>query len=144
MSAMAKRFQHLFQKLKPLTWLIITCYALNLLTGFGGDIFLYIFPYGPMLKLCLLMATIWNFQLAQKTTFVEVLSEWWSHDHSCNVCIELVYWFRGEILKLFPIGTYVKTMPTDGSHLEFLSVICKSSSYSFWDIRVKKDQCLKL
>ena len=28
--------------------------------------------------------------------------------------------FRGEIFQLFPIRSYVKTMPADGGHLEFL------------------------
>jgi hypothetical protein len=37
---------------------------------------------------------------------------------SCHVCFKLAYWFqRRRFLNIFPIGSYVKTMSTDGGHL---------------------------
>jgi hypothetical protein len=37
-------------------------------------------------------------------------------DHPCQVCFRLADWFRRKILlNNFPIGSYVKTMPADGS-----------------------------
>jgi hypothetical protein len=39
-------------------------------------------------------------------------------DHPCHVCFKLAYWFqRRRFLNIFPIGSYVKTMSTDGGHL---------------------------
>jgi hypothetical protein len=36
-------------------------------------------------------------------------------DHPCHVCFKLAYWFqRRRFLNIFPIGSYVKTMSTDG------------------------------
>jgi hypothetical protein len=43
----------------------------------------------------------------------------WFKDHSCHVCFKLAYWFQREKnLKIFPIGSYVKTMSADGGHFE--------------------------
>jgi hypothetical protein len=39
-------------------------------------------------------------------------------DHPCHVCFKLADWFhRRRLLKNFPIGSYVKTMSADGSHV---------------------------
>ena len=46
--------------------IIHAMFALNWFTGFRGEIFFYIFPQGPMLKLWLLMAANLNFRLATK------------------------------------------------------------------------------
>ena len=53
--------------------------------------FFNIFPQGPMLKLCLLMAAMLNFQLAQKKPN---FCRGPSNDNSCTVCLELVYRFH--------------------------------------------------
>jgi hypothetical protein len=43
-------------------------------------------------------------------------------DHSCHVCFKLADWFqRRRFLSIFPIGSYVKTMSADGSHLGWRS-----------------------
>jgi hypothetical protein len=43
---------------------------------------------------------------------------WPLKDHPCHVCFKLAYWFqRRRFLNIFPIGSYVKTMSTDGGHL---------------------------
>jgi hypothetical protein len=43
---------------------------------------------------------------------------WPLNDHPCHVCSKLAYWFqRRWFLNIFPIGSYVKTMSTDGGHL---------------------------
>jgi hypothetical protein len=48
-----------------------------------------------------------------------------THDkssHSCHVCFKLAYWFQREKkLNIFPIGSYVKTMFADSSHLGWRS-----------------------
>ena len=39
-------------------------------------------------------------------------------DHSCHVCFKLADRFQKKrLLNIFPIGSYVKTMSTDGGHL---------------------------
>ena len=39
-------------------------------------------------------------------------------DHPCHVCFKLADWFqKRRLLNNFPIGSYVKTMSTDGGHL---------------------------
>jgi hypothetical protein len=39
-------------------------------------------------------------------------------DHPCHACFKLAYWFqRRKFVNIFPIGSYVKTMSTDGGHL---------------------------
>ena len=53
-------------------------------------------------------------------------------DHPCHVCFKLAYWFqRKKNLKIFPIGSYVKTMSTDGGHLRW--------SFASLDIILKVD-----
>jgi hypothetical protein len=38
-------------------------------------------------------------------------------DHPCHACFKLADWFqRRRLLNNFPIGSYVKTMSTDGGH----------------------------
>ena len=38
-------------------------------------------------------------------------------DHPCHVCFKLADWLqRRRLLNNFPIGSYVKTMSTDGGH----------------------------
>ena len=38
-------------------------------------------------------------------------------DHPCHVCFKLADWFqRRRLLNNFPIGSYVKTLSTDGGH----------------------------
>jgi hypothetical protein len=38
--------------------------------------------------------------------------------HPCHVSFKLAYWFqRRRFLSICPIGSYVKTMSTDGGHL---------------------------
>ena len=38
--------------------------------------------------------------------------------HLSHVCFKLAYWFqRRRFLNIFPIGSYVKNMSTDGGHL---------------------------
>jgi hypothetical protein len=45
-------------------------------------------------------------------------------DHPCHVCFKLAYWFqRRRFLNIFPIGSYVKTMSTDGGHLGYRTVL---------------------
>jgi hypothetical protein len=40
-------------------------------------------------------------------------------DHPCHVCFNLADWFqRRRLLNNFSIGSYVKTMSTDGGHFE--------------------------
>jgi hypothetical protein len=47
---------------------------------------------------------------------------WPLKDHPCHVCFKLTYWFqRRRFLNIFPIGSYVKTMSTDGGHLGWTS-----------------------
>ena len=47
---------------------------------------------------------------------------WPLKDHPCHVCFKLSYWFqRRRFLNIFPIGSYVKTMPADGGHLGWRS-----------------------
>ena len=51
-------------------------------------------------------------------------------DHPCHACFKLAYRFqRRRFLRTFPIGSYVKTMSTDGGHLgwrsESLDIILK-------------------
>jgi hypothetical protein len=44
------------------------------------------------------------------------------NDHPCHVWFKLAYWFqRRKFLSIFPIGSYVKTMSTDGGHLGWRS-----------------------
>jgi hypothetical protein len=39
-------------------------------------------------------------------------------DHPCHVCFKLADWFqRRRLLNNFPIGSYVKTLSTEGGHL---------------------------
>ena len=39
-------------------------------------------------------------------------------NNPCHVCFKLAYWNqRRRFLNIFPIGSYVKTMSTDGGHL---------------------------
>jgi hypothetical protein len=43
-------------------------------------------------------------------------------DHPCLVCFKLADWFqRRRLLNIFPIGSDVKTMSADGSHLGWRS-----------------------
>ena len=43
-------------------------------------------------------------------------------DHPCHVCFKLADWFQWRRpLNNFPIGSYVKTMSADGSHLGWRS-----------------------
>ena len=45
-----------------------------------------------------------------------------SKDTSYQVSIHLAYWFqRRRFLNIFPIGSYVKTLSADGSHLRWRS-----------------------
>ena len=48
-----------------------------------------------------------------------------THDkssHSCHVCFKLAYWFQREKkLNISPIGSYIKTMFADSSHLGWRS-----------------------
>ena len=47
---------------------------------------------------------------------------WPLKDHPCHVCFKLAYWFqRRRFLNIFPIGSYVKNMSADGSHLGWRS-----------------------
>ena len=76
------------------------------------------FPIGPMLKLCLLMVPSWMEVRVTGHNF----ENWPLKDHPCHVCFKLAYWFqRRRFLNIFPIGSYVKTMSADGSHLGWKS-----------------------
>ena len=47
---------------------------------------------------------------------------WPLKDHPCHVCFKLAYCFqRRRFLNIFPIGSYVKTMSTDGGHFGWMS-----------------------
>ena len=60
---------------------------------------------------------------------------WPLKDHPCHVCFKLAYWFqRRRFLNIFPIGSYVKTMSTDGGHLgEFWVTGYNFESWPFKD-----------
>ena len=71
-----------------------------------------------MLKLCLLKAASCKEVRVTEHNF----ENWPLKDHPCHVCLKLAYWFqRRRFLNIFPIGSYVKTMSTDGGHLGWRS-----------------------
>ena len=74
--------------------------------------FFNIFPQGPMVKLCPLVAAILNFR-HKKHNFCRSL---------CNVYFELVYWFqRTNFLNIFPQGPLLKLCPLMAATLNFQS-----------------------
>jgi hypothetical protein len=42
-------------------------------------------------------------------------------DHPCHVCFKLADWFQRRLLKKISIGSYVKTMSTEGGYLGWRS-----------------------
>jgi hypothetical protein len=54
-----------------------------------------------------------------KSSPLKPVSQYSKHvNHPCHVCFKLAYWFqRRRFLNIFPTGSYVKTMSTDGGHL---------------------------
>ena len=76
----------------------------------------HVFPYDPMLQLHY-VCWRWPFWMEVRVT-VQNFENWSLKDHPCHVCSKLAYWFqRRRFLNIFPIGSYVKTMSTDGGHL---------------------------
>ena len=74
------------------------------------------FPIGSYVKttVCPLKVAILDGGQGHWTQF----ENWPLKDHPCHVCFKLAYWFQRRIfLNIFPIGSYVKTMSTDGGHL---------------------------
>ena len=110
----------------------MTC-LLYWLTGFRGKDFKTFFPIGSYVKttVCPLKAhrvtgPMLKLQYVRwrRPSWMEVrvtghnFENWPLKDHPCHVCFKLAYWFqRRRFLNIFPIGSYVKTMSTDGGHL---------------------------
>ena len=95
--------------------IIHAMFALNWFTGFRGKIF-STFSHRAYVKTMSTDGGHLEFPIGTKNIFFAAV-----HPMIIHALFALNWFtgFRGKIFQHFPIGSYVKTMSADGSHLEF-------------------------